>query len=352
MEGIYKKYLIEDIIENITGDIDKSVDSITYSSLEATINKVNDFYKNLSMLYDELFGNTQSLLYLSKRAIERGLSIKSKTSAYFKLECNCEIPIGSRFSLKEFTYVATERLGLNTYTVMCETEGASANNVLGKLTPINFIESLTSAEMTELLIPARDDEDVDSLRSRYIDSFGIKPYGGNRTDYLNMLEQIDGVYSAKVIRGGEGPGTVVIIILDNELKSGSPILPQSVKEIIDPIGSDGLGIGLAPIGHKVYVYNVLEKLININLKVESLYSNDEQTLESITNSIKKYFEVLKKSWHKENKGLIIRLSYIQNYILQDTKIIDILDISLNDDINNIELNYNEIPEINTINLTT
>ncbi len=350
MESIDKKYYIDDVIDQISSSTDKSVDSLAYASLRATLNKVNEFYENITMLYDELFGDSQSITYLQKRVEERGLSIKGSTNAYLKVESNCEVPVGTRFTLKDYTYIVTEKLGTNLSKVMCETLGTEANSVLGKLTPINYVEGLTEAVMTEVLIPARDDEDVDSLRARYIDSFGIKPYGGNKIDYLNMLEQVDGVYSAKIIRGGNGPGTVVIIILDNELKSGSEELSSSVKEVLDPLGFDGEGVGLAPVGHTVSVVNVNEVPIDIEIHVESLYENENDTLQSINNSVSKYFDVLKKSWHKENIGLILRVSYLQHYILQDSNIIDVLSLSLNGAENNIKLTNYDIPAINTINL--
>ncbi len=64
--------------------------------------------------------------------------------------------------------------------------------------PIDYIQGLKTAELTEILIPGEDEEDTEKLRQRYFDSFKDSAFGGNVRDYLNKTKSIPGVGSVKV----------------------------------------------------------------------------------------------------------------------------------------------------------
>lgn len=345
MESITKKYELSDLLEHIKESTDISEESLTYISLNATKNKINEFYENMMLLSDEFFADTQSLENLKKRAVERGVSLKGSTNAYFRLVTNIDVPIGSRFALEDFTYIVTEKIIENYYIVMCEIKGSQANNIFGKVTPINFIHGLQNSVIDQMLIPARDEEDVESLRERYFDSFGVKPYGGNKKDYIDILNQIDSVYSCKIIRAGNGAGTVKIYILNNELNIPSDELIDSVKAELDPKEYEGYGEGSAPIGHIVYIEKPIKKAINIYIEIQTSLTDEEQIKNIIYEKISLYFAELNKIWHKEKSGIIVRISYLQDYILSSKHIIDILQLKLNGTNSNIKLQPHEIPSI-------
>ncbi len=58
----------------------------------------------------------------------------------------------------------------------CETTGPIFE--LGQLIPIEYIDGLETAELTEILINGEDEESEDSLRQRYYDSLNSQSFGG------------------------------------------------------------------------------------------------------------------------------------------------------------------------------
>ena len=49
--------------------------------------------------------------------------------------------------------------------------------------PIEYIEGLTEAKLTEILIPGEDEEETEKFRKRYLESFEPQAFGGNIKDY-------------------------------------------------------------------------------------------------------------------------------------------------------------------------
>ena len=101
-----------------------------------------------------------------------------------------DIPIVERFSINDLIFKATEKISLGIYKVECETAGIIGNGVTGNLIPINYIQNLAKAEITELLIPGEDEEDDETLRAR--------AFAGNVIDYKNKTKEINGVGAVKV----------------------------------------------------------------------------------------------------------------------------------------------------------
>lgn len=80
------------------------------------------------------------------------------------------------------------------YQLTCETPGAVGNNYTGDLTAITYVDGLTTAQVTDILVPGEDEESDDSLRTRCIDHMNSNPFGGmlqvtgNRSARLMALE--------------------------------------------------------------------------------------------------------------------------------------------------------------------
>ena len=61
---------------------------------------------------------------------------------------------------------------------MCEQTGTRGNIKQEELAPIEYIDSFDNGELTELLKPARDDEETEAFRARYIFDFYRFRYAG------------------------------------------------------------------------------------------------------------------------------------------------------------------------------
>lgn len=400
-EGYTFNFLINKMLSNVNDNFDKREGSVIYDALAPAALELANFYIALDMVMNEVFADSASYYYLIKRAAERGLYPKEETQAIGKMVVSPEdivISPGDRFNLDTLNYEVVGPVeGENgAYKIQCETAGTVGNQQLGTLLPIEYIEGLETAKLTEILIPGEDEEDVESLRERYFASFTNKAFGGNKTDYINKINDIDGVGGCKVIRmweNGYNPstmiptdavtswiseqsadtvglevyewlslihaaalqklltvgGTVKIIIITSEFKAPSKTLIDMVQNTIDPVDTTGEGDGFAPIGHVVNVIGVQEKIVDMTF---TLTFEDEYTFAdlkpTIEETIDSYFEQLRQTWASSN-NLVIRRSQIEALIINLDGIIDISDTKINGASENLTLDIDYIPVRGDIN---
>ncbi|MGY0393964.1 baseplate J/gp47 family protein [Fusobacterium sp. SYSU M8A802] len=336
--------LLEKKLKSIPSEIDKREGSIVYDATAGNSLETAQMYITISEYYKETFGHTASRENLIKRASERGIYPKPASAGVYKGVFNIQIPLGSRFSLNEYNYIVIKKLdsGSYEYQLECETLGEEPNGNTGTLVPIEYIDGLISAELTEILIPGEDEEDTESLRVRYLNSFDTQAYGGNIKDYEEKTLAISGVGAVKVTPVWKGGGTVRLTILNSEYDEASSALVEKVQETIDPT-KDGSGKGIAPIGHIVTVDTPQKKSIYIatNLTLENIEISNIR--DEINRVLQEYLLELRKNWASSNK-VVVRISQIETRILTvNNKIIDISGTKINGKEENLEIDIYEIP---------
>lgn len=348
---MYEDQTYEEILERslarVSTDVDKTEGSVIMNAIAPTSAEHAQIYIELDGIIKNAYADTAIREYLIKRCKERGITPDEATPAILKGEFNKEIPIGSRFSLDELNYKAIEYIGstegVYSYQMECETLGTGGNKYFGELSAITYISNLTDATLTELLIPAKDEEDTEALRARYEASFSSTPYGGNQQDYIEKTNKLAGVGRTKVIPVWDGGGTVKLIIIDSDYNSASTVLVESVQEAIDPIGFQGQGIGIAPIGHTVTVVSVrnLPVTIKTNITYNEGYSWANVSA-SVNQVMEAYFLEMRQDWANQDY-LIVRVSQIETRLLQITGIVDISGTKINGVEANLTLEYDQIP---------
>lgn len=176
--------------------------------------------------------------------------------------------------------------------------GTAANSYIGQVLPVTSNDSLSWAEITEIVAPARDEETDDHLRDRLLRADDWIAYGGNITDYLAMLSKISEVGAGQVYPVWNGAGTVKLVIVDNNLMPASVELVKKVKNIIDPTDSESQGYGLAPIDHQVTVVAPTPLTVNISATVNIDGTHGVDIVKAkIKTAIEEYFKLLKQSWN-------------------------------------------------------
>lgn len=344
-EDITYEVILQRMLDRVPNNMDKREGSIIFDALAPAAVELQLMYIELDTILKETFADTAQRDYLVRRAAERGIEPYEETYATLKgifTPSSLEIPIGSRFSCNELNYVITSKIQDGEYQLQCETLGVDGNANFGDLIPIDYIQGLETAKLTELLIPGEDEEDVESLRERYFASFETKPYGGNKKDYIQKTNAIAGVGSTKVTPIWQGGGTVLLTILNSEYSKASNALIKAVQEEIDPT-QDGTGMGIAPIGHIVTVQTVEEVPIN----VKATFGFDEgysfNSLKStIQNVISEYLLDLRKNWANQT-STVVRISQIETKILQIEGIIDIQNTKINGSTSNLTLTEYQVP---------
>ena len=209
-EEFDRDFILEDMLSEVDDKYDKREGSPIWDALAPAAAQIEEFYGNLDLVLDEMFADSASYYYLIKRAAERGILPKEATQAVCRMTVSpvsTPISIGDRFNLGDLNYEVIACCEEGAYQLLCEEPGSTANQQTGELIPIeteNELNDMDSAVITEILIPGEDDEDEEELRQRYFDSFESEAFGGNRADYKEKVNEIDGVGGVKVSRRWNG----------------------------------------------------------------------------------------------------------------------------------------------------
>jgi uncharacterized phage protein gp47/JayE len=335
--------ILSRMLQAVPNMLDKREGSLIYDAIAPAAVELAQMYIELDVVLNEAFADTASREYLIKRAAERGLSPNEATYAVCKGKFNIDIIAGERFNLNNYNYTVSEKMDSGVYKLACETSGTGPNGNYGILIPIDYIEGLESASLTEVLIPGEEEEETEVFRERFYSSLSTKSFGGNRADYIEKTNAINGVGGTKVYPTWNGGGTVKLVIINSSYGKASDTLIGTVQNQIDPILNQGNGLGIAPIGHKVTVESVIETVVNIAFTItyQSGYAFAD-IISYINAMIDTYFIELKKTW-ADSDNLIVRISQLEARLLNITGVVDVTGTTINGIAANLVLDTNIIP---------
>lgn len=396
-ENMTDDFIRERMLSRISEKMDKRPSSLIYDTHEATANELAIIYIELEYLIINSYGDSAAREFLILLCKDRGISPEPATRAVLRgiFTPDALVSAGQRFNIGEMNYIFTGRRIEDEeggWEVECETEGTVGNRYLGKMIPMDYIAGLKTAELTEVLIPGRDEEDTEVLRQRYLDSFSEQAFGGNRADYLAKVRSIEGIGDVKVTRIWNGDirpadmipsdavkawytgiirsvpeeaaawlsavymaacgkkltvgGTVLITVVNaNDFGEASGVLLERVQTILDPEENAGEGYGLAPIGHVVSVRSArpVEIGIKTSLTFDEGYSWNNLKV-PIQDAVEAYLLELRKRWADSN-SIVVRISQVEARILGVKGVLDITGTCLNASVANITLGQYEIPVI-------
>lgn len=350
-ENMTFEALMERMLSRVPDNIDKREGSIIWDAIAPVAIEFVENYIALNTVVNESFADTQTREYLIRRVAERGLRPKPATKAILKgvfTPADLELRMNARFNCDELNYKIIEKISDGEYKLECETFGVVGNETFGKLIPIEYIDGLETAMLTELLIPAEDEEDTEKLRQRYFDSFDKNAYGGNVADYIQKTNALKGVGSTKVTPVWDGGGTVLLTILNSEFDKASDILVKDVQDAIDP-SKDAHGLGIAPIGHVVTVKTA--EGVAINISAQFIFSdgyNFAMLKSKVEKIVADYLLEQRKLW-ADVDYLTIRISQIEARILNNAVgILDIINTTVNGHKENLTLTKYQIPTMGSV----
>lgn len=306
------EYFMNEALGYVPQDIDIREGSIMFDALAPACYQLADLAMELKNVMLETFVTTATGGYLDLRAEEAGVRRILATQAVAKVKVEDEngapydLDLGTRFSSigdDPVYYKITALTDIpGTYLMTADEAGSTGNEYVGTILPIDNLNNFGQAEITEISIPARDDESDESLRSRVIAEKGIGAFGGNVEDYIRMANEVDGVGAVQVYPTWQGGGTVLLSILNNEFKKPAQTLVDLVQNTIDP-DKTGAGLGLAPIGHKVTVKAPEEKLLSISFYLTTDPGIDSSSvMAEISAAVEKYFDTTRRRWAERREG--------------------------------------------------
>ena len=301
-------YWLDKMLDNVPDDIDQREGSIVFDALAPAAMAMAQQSLTMANIIRQSYIKTAQGQFLDYRAAEHGTAryVATQTEVKAKFLDSDGNPInnvqiGDQFASIGETPIFYTVQKINddlTGELTADDPGTTANSYIGQILPVTSNDSLSWAEITEIVAPARDEETEDHLRDRLLKADDWVAYGGNVADYLSMLSKINEVGAGQVYPVWAGPGTVKLVVLNNDLMPASADLVKKVKNIIDPEDREALGYGLAPIDHQVTVVAPSILTVNVASTVTiDTKQNADNVKAKIKEAIENYFELLRQSWN-------------------------------------------------------
>lgn len=372
------EYILTEALSKVPDNVDKREGSIIRDALSPCCYEAAKHILYLADIIEQTYIETANGLWLDGRVIEGGITRDPATYAkklgVFKTQLDepCQISIGQSFSTVGDTilnYTAVQvyvnedgDVVPGSYIMQCNTVGSVGNSYIGRIVPNAYIEKLASAEITTLLYPGEEEESDDSLRERFLANLMKTAFGGNITQYRQWAKEIPGIGGVQVYPVWAGGGTVKLSIIDTDYNSCSSEFCQTILEKFDPEnsgGETGLGLGIAPIGHKVTVSTPLPRTINVSGKITLLPGYKLETLlPQIKLALEEYLLSLRQAWEnsddENNYSVIVYLGRINFAILNVKGVSSAYELQLNGTDTDIRLtetsSLQEIPVLGTVSL--
>lgn len=371
-------YILTEALSKVPDNVDKREGSIIRDALSPCCYEAAKHILYLADIIEQTYIETANGLWLDGRVIEGGVTRDPATYAkklgVFKTQLDepCQISIGQSFSTVGDTilnYTAVQvyvnedgDVVPGSYIMQCNTVGSVGNSYIGRIVPNDYIEKLASAEITTLLYPGEEEESDDSLRERFLANLMKTAFGGNIAQYRQWAKEIPGIGGVQVYPVWAGGGTVKLSIIDTDYNSCSSEFCQTILEKFDPEnsgGKTGLGLGIAPIGHKVAVSTPLPRTINVSGKITLLPGYKLETLlPQIKLALEEYLLSLRQAWEnsddENNYSVIVYLGRINFAILNVKGVSSAYELQLNGTDTDIRLtetsSLQEIPVLGTVSL--
>ena len=302
------EYWLNLMLDNVPDDIDQREGSIVFDALAPAAMAMAQQSLQMANIIRQSYIKTAQGEFLDYRAVEHGTARYAATQTEVKAKfldsdgnAINNVQIGDQFASIGETPIFYTVQKINddlTGELTADDPGTTANSYIGQILPVTSNDSLSWAEITEIVAPARDEETDDHLRERLLKADDWVAYGGNVADYLSMLSKINEVGAGQVYPVWNGPGTVKLVILNNNLMPASADLVKKVKNLIDPEDREALGYGLAPIDHQVTV--VAPSILTVNV-ASTVTIDSKQNADTVKAKIKEavenYFQLLRQSWN-------------------------------------------------------
>lgn len=335
------------MLDTISDDFDKRETSIIYQAVAMVVPELMLLQSDIELMEDEAFPDSCNYNSLVRFSGLRNIHPRQATRGVVIAEFSKDIEIGTRFNCEERNYEVLEKINTNKYKLIAEETGHIES--IGDLTPINDMPDLRTAKITSVYLDGREEESLESLRKRYMESLDYQAFGGNRADYIEKVTSVDGVGACKVFRRSKATssevGKITIVIVDTTYKNASSELIKNVASVLTPT-EDGEGAGLAPIGHKVTVVGAEKQTVNVKTRITIERDIDDITRD-LTKAVEEYLHELRTGFGSD-EATVVRISAIENKILGIKGVIDVSNTTINGVEKNLTIEDKSIPVIGEV----
>lgn len=369
LAGYTYEYLLKQGLADIPDTVDKRTGGVVYDAIASTAKMLAEGYSQMQQVYTDTFAQYAVGEALQLRAEESGVKPKLATKALRKgvfvgnNDTAYEVPLGSRFSAidgaKSMNYTVVEKLESGVYALEAEEAGTAGNDYLGPILPIDVLSGLKTATLTDIILPGSEDEEDESLRTRYFDEKNTKRFGGNIAQYRSWINELDGVGACQVYPVWNGGGTVKISVVDSQNNPMTKDMLDIIQQAVDPT-RDGQGLGTAPIGHVVTVTTPEELQIDVRATIQTAPGYTKEQLQPlIVDEIQGYVDGIKTDWgmatpNSNDYSLYVFQAQVMAAMLRVKGVFNVTGLTLNGSAADITLREDsqkqEIPVLGVVTL--
>lgn len=264
--------LLRTALNAARNDVDKREGGILYDALAPLCFVVAQLIQQLKVVLHNTEIQTAQGEYLDRVASQYAITRRAATASVRLAQADpvdCVITVGTAFKTTNglgLLWEVTANNGDGIYTLTCQTAGADGGRDYGALDAVEPLADLNSLVFTQTLNEGLDVESDDDFRIRIWQEIQRKSYGGNFADYMTWVfndfavspngAAITGISFFPVWNGG---GTVKIVPFVSNSSTGElfteppQLVLDNLKAFIDPEPDEGLGAGVAPVGHSVTI---------------------------------------------------------------------------------------------------
>ena len=328
--------LLQAMLDKAPGNVDKREGSIIYDALAPCAYFLTQQNFQLENFIDLVFPDTAVGEYLDRAVAAFGVSRKPARAAVRKMTTTGTVPIGSRWGIESIVYVVTSEITAGSeYEAECETAGDIGNQYTGSLQPVSNVAG-ASAELTGIKIAGADKETDEALRERFLQKVRLPATSGNAYHYKLWALEVPGVGDARVFPLASGPGTVTVLIVDND-KNIDTSLESTVSAYLETV---------RPIGARVTIDSPSSTAVNVvvDVTLDGSKARDD-VLQAFQVSLNSYL-----------KGLVFndyRVSYarIGSLLLATEGVQDYDNLKLNGTMANVIVGEKSIPIMGTVDFS-
>lgn len=360
-----KDAILTRLLSGVADDLDKRQGSVVFDMLSPASLELAQAYLALDQVLTFGFATEDTpRQYLELRCAELGISpkvaLKAVGSLTFSGQDGVVVPVGTRVSTDEAepVYFVTTQAGTITggavmVAAEAETAGANGNVAQGTITLVlSDLSGVTAVTNSATFDGGADVETDESLLARYLEKAQKPATSGNAYHYEQWAKEVAGVGDAKVYPLHAGPGTVKVVLLDDEKTTPAQTIVDAVQNYLDP-AQDGTGQGVAPIGATVTVVGAQELPINVSATLTLASGADigevtAQFSEALTEYLKSIaFATSVATGQPE----LIRYTQIANLLLGVPPIIDYANLTVNGGTANIQPTSDEVGVVGSVTLS-
>ncbi|MCD9024307.1 baseplate J/gp47 family protein [Cohnella silvisoli] len=344
-----KAAILQRMLDASPADIDKRQGSVTNDLLSPASIELALAYTELDNVLSAGFADTASGPYLDLRANEYGLTrktaVKSVGTLTFSGPNGTVIPTGTIASTGGTTpiYFVTTAAGtisggVITVNAEAQSAGASGNVSINAINVLlgDLVGIVTVANSVNFDAGA-DQESNAALLARYLERARRPATSGNANQYHQWALEVPGVSDAKVYPVWSGPGTVKVVLLDDEKTAPAPSVVTEATAYIE---------SQRPIGATVTVAGATEVAINVSVDVTlAPGATLPQVKALIESGVKAYLATL------AFVDPLVRYTRIANVILDIPPIIDYVSLTVNGGTSNIPIADGSVAVLGTVTVT-